>query len=251
MFTAVTARTDASNALLNSIQASSAVTAEERLDAYRANVRGAHFNALEQAFPVTREVLGARYWQRLLEQEIEILASTKADLHAYGDFVPGLLQAAQQRRPELEDFPYLTDLATLEWHVHRARFARDGPAFDWESFIALAPDLQAQAIFTPSWALKILDCRYPVDTIWRAHQAAEDAAPECESPAAYFIHRVDRFDVTVTRLNQESADLLVAICEGANLEMLSEVVIGKEPEAIIRLLFDWIRRGWIVGFEVR
>lgn len=246
----VTARDAVNDSLLNSIQATAGIGANERIEAYRANISGAHLNALDHAFPVTREVLGERYWRQLLEQEIEAFSSTVADLHAYGEFVPELLHAAQQRRPELEDFPYLADLATLEWHVHRARFAQDDPAFDWKSFRALTADIQSQASLTPSRALTVFRSSYLVDVIWHAHQTTGAHAPEAGLPAACCIHRINRFDVTVTRLSAAQTNLLVAIGGETSLEALSQAEGLIEPEEIIRQLYDWIQQGWIVGFEV-
>jgi len=237
--------------LLETIQVKGGISAGERIEAYRANVRAAHLNALDQAFPVTRDVLGARYWRHLLEKEVEFFNSDSPDLHTYGEFVPSLLQTLQRRRPVLEDFPYLRDLATLEWHVHCARFVADDPQFNWKDFAALAPDLQSRAILKPSLALKIFQSDYPVDTIWHAHQADEGAAHDSGAPAACCIHRVNRFDVTVTRLTPENTGLLVAIGNGISLDRLSEQEKLKPSEAIIRQLYNWIQRGWIVAFEVR
>ena len=248
---AVTGRDLVSHSLLETIQAKGGISAGERIEAYRANVRAAHLNALDQAFPVTRSVLGERYWRHLLEKEIEVFDSNSPDLHTYGEFVPGLLQTLQQRQPALEDFPYLRDLATLEWYIHCARFVADDPQFDWKAFAALAPNLQTRAILKPSLALKIFHSAYPVDTIWHEHQASESAASDSGSPTACCIHRVNRFDVTVTRLTPENADLLLAISNGISLEELSGQDKLKQPEMIIRQLHNWIQRGWVVAFEVR
>jgi hypothetical protein len=237
--------------LLNTIQARGDISVDERIKAYRANVRGAHLNALDQVFQVIREVLGARYWRQLLEEEIEAFASTSPDLHTYGEFVPSLLQTAQESRPELKDFPYLRDLATLEWHAHCARFALDDPQFNWKAFSALDPDLQSRVILRPGRALKVFHSRYPVDIIWHAHQATAAAAPESGLPAPICIHRVNRFDVTVTRLSLENANLLEAIANGISLDELYDQEKLRQSEAIVRQLYDWIQRGWIVAFEVR
>jgi hypothetical protein len=107
--------------LFASVRAHRNASADERLDAYRANIKGAHLQALDQAYPVLREVLGPRYWRQLLEAELPVYASSSPDLNAYGDFMPELLREAQRQRPELRDLPYLEALATLEWQVHRAR----------------------------------------------------------------------------------------------------------------------------------
>ncbi len=250
MFAAVTASAQVDSALLNSVNACGAASAQERLEAYRSNITGAHLNALDQAFPVTREVLGARYWQQLLAAEIRIFAAAQSDLHAYGDFVCGLLRAAQQRRPELADFPYLADLAALEWSVHAARFAPDDPVFDWNAFAVLSNEQQASATFQASAALKVLRSDFPVDVIWHAHQQMEDAYSAHETNLEFCVHRLNRFDVSVTRLGHNSANLLRAICNSASISTLSEIDQERSNQAIIEQLFSLIERGWIVAFKV-
>lgn len=251
LLAAVTGQKPASDSLLHSIQPARDINVGCRLEAYRANVMGAHLHALEQAFPVTREVLGARYWRQLLQEEIKSFESTTPDLHAYGEFVPKLLIRTRQHRPELRDFPYLGDLATLEWQVHCARFAPDDLPFDWGAFKALPPERQSRATLTLSRAFTIFRSKYPVDVIWYAHQAKEEAAPDLRQTATCCIHRINRFDVTVTRLNRQHANLLVAIRNGIGLENLAEAAEFKEPGQTIQQLYDWIRQGWIVGFEVK
>lgn len=250
MFAAVSATAPADLGLLDSINTSGTASAQVRLEVYRSNISGAHLNALDQAFPVTREVLGARYWQQLLVAEIACFAVAELDLHAYGAFVCGLLHTAQRCRPELADFPYLADLAALEWGVHTARFAADDPAFDWTAFAALANEQQANATLQPSAALKILRSDYPVDAIWHAHQQMERSYPQFEANPEFCVHRLNRFDVSVTRLGRNSANLLRALCERASISTLSEIDQEHSNVTLIEQLYSLIQRGWIVSFEV-
>ncbi len=251
VFAAVTTPAMAGSAMAGLINARGSAPADARLDVYRSNVAAAHIGALDHAFPVTREVLGAGYWQQLLAAEIHTFAATQADLHAYGDFVPGLLRAAQRCQPELAEFPYLADLAALEWSIHTVRFAPDTPAFDWQAFASLSDAQQTQAGLIVSAALKVFCADYPVDVIWHSHQQASDLNSEHEPQLACCIHRVNRFDVTVTRISAASADLLFALGNGASLVILAEADAEQSSQALIRQLYAWIQRGWIVGFEVR
>ena len=156
LVSAATGRDAPDAALLASVRAHRNASADERLAAYRANIKGAHLQALDQAYPVLREVLGPRYWRQLLEAELPFYGSPSPDLNGYGDFIPALLREAQPRRPELGDLPYLESLATLEWQVHRARLAADDDVFDWEAFAMLPGERQAQARVLRSKALSLL-----------------------------------------------------------------------------------------------
>ena len=156
MLEAVTRAGDADPELHSLIPQARDLGPEARLDAYRANIMGAHLDALDAVYPVTREVLGSRYWRQFLVQEIPEFGSPSPDLHEYGDFLPGLLGQAQKKHRELADFDYLGELAQLEWQVHLAQFKAPDPEFDWTTFQSLDPDRQMQVRFTLSPALHLM-----------------------------------------------------------------------------------------------
>jgi hypothetical protein len=243
---AATGRDECNEPLLRSIRADARAPVAERIAAYRANIRGAHLQALDSAFPVTREVLGPKYWGQLLESDVKASASASSDLNAYGGFVPALLATAQQHRPELRELPYLEELATLEWAVHRARFAADDPDFDWPAFAALSDEDQAQLQFLLSNALQVLRLQYPVDDIWRAHNG-HDGAPNAQADTiACCVHRAGRFDVEVSRMQEQDYALFETLPD-SRLGELSGT--GNVNDELVQRIFGWIRRGWITGFR--
>jgi hypothetical protein len=245
LVSAATGRGEPGPALLRSVRADQRASAGERFAAYRANVRGAHLQALDSAYPVLREVLGPRYWRQLLDAELPVYASPSPDLNAYGDFMPALLRGAQRRRAELRELPYLEALAMLEWQVHRARLAADEPAFDWGAFAKLPDEVQASATLVQSNALALLEPGYPVDCIWRSHQGIDAGENELAEDICCCVHRAGRFDIGVTRLDRQ---------EFEELQLLAAARIGAMyrdgNDALAHRIFAWIQRGWITGFEV-
>jgi hypothetical protein len=199
LVSAATGRDAPDAALLACVRAHRNASADERLDAYRANIKGAHLQALDQAYPVLREVLGPRYWRQLLEAKLPVYASSSPDLNAYGDFMPELLREAQRQRPELRDLPYLEALATLEWQVHRARFAADDAVFDWDAFASLPEDVQASARLLRSNALALLQLDYPVDAIWISHNGLDAGEDDDAGDSYCCVHRAGRFHNTYRR----------------------------------------------------
>ena len=242
---AATGRNEFETALLGSVRAQGNASASERLNAYRANVKGAHLQALDQAYPVLREVLGPRYWRQLLERELPVYASPSSDLNAYGDFMPELLRRARSERPELRELSYLDALATLEWHVHRARFAADDTAFDWDTFANLPGDVQASARFLRSKALAVVQLDYPVDQIWRSHNNLETVEDGKAERTYCCVHRTGRFDVGVTRLDRKEFEML----QSASTIPIGGLT-GADTEALAQQIVAWIRRGWITGFAI-
>lgn len=245
LLSATTGRDAPDAGLIESVRGDGPASADERLAAYRANVRGAHMQALDQAYPVLQEVLGPRYWRQLLETEVPAFASRSPDMNSYGEFMPALLRSAQERRAELQEMPYLEALAALEWQIHLARLAADDPVFDWEAFVNFPDERQARARLLPSNALALLRLDYPVDTIWRSHQGADTTADDDVFEVFCCVHRVERFDVGVTRISPQD----FAVLQAMPGERVAELH-GSGSATIARKIFGWIQRGWIVGFTV-
>ncbi len=220
-----------------------------RIGAYRANVADALFEALDNAYPVTREVLGPRYWRTLLAREIALSSSHSPDLDAYGDFVPGLLAGLQRARAELADFDYLADLARLEWRVHRLRFAARDATFPWREFAALSPSEQDACALSPANSLAVLASPYPVDALWRLHRAPGAETTTGAPPYVFCLHRATDFGITVTRLDRASAALMDGVLRGDRLDTLARLAPTDGRDELVRRLFAWIGAGWIAGFE--
>ena len=212
-----------------------------RLDAHRATIRDAHLGALDTAYPVCREVLGPKYWRRLLGEEIQAFGDAGPDLNRYGEFLPELLARAQARRPELAELGYLGELAALEWRVHEAGFAADDPPFDWAAFRALDDAGRERLRLAPSRALRLLRFEHPVDELWRRHRDGPPGWPP-QAPVRCCVHRAGRFEVSVARLDDGEAALLEALGAGRALGELP----GAEGDAA-GTLFRMIERGWIAA----
>ena len=244
MLEAVTRVEDADPGLSTLIPPTRGIRPETRLDVYRTNIRGAHLETLDAAYPVTRAVLGPRYWRQLLMQAIPAFGSRSPDLHEYGDFLPELLSRAQKSRQELAEFGYLGELAQLEWQVHLAQFKAPDPDFDWATFQALGSDHQMRVRFTLSHALHGMRFSQPVDALWHSHQKdGQDLPPQ--APVTCCVHRQQPFGVTVVRLSDNEWVLLEALADGRCLEALPT----KASQTTTQTLFNWIRRGWISGFQ--
>jgi len=221
-----------------------------RLNAYRANVVESHLNALDNAFPVVRKVLGARYWRQLLRSEISVYGSHSQDLHSYGSFVPELLRNAQCRQSELSEYGYLGDLAELEWIVHRTQFVADEQSFDWNAFRLLSAQEQSRAVLSTSATLSIFQSEYPIDRVWHVHRTSPPPElPDSTDEIMCCVHRDASFNVQLTRLTKRQTNRLKMLQLGTSLTEL-EAAIEIDQEGIVLELFDWIERGYVVGFRM-
>jgi len=127
---------------------------------YRGNVFGNWSGALAGAYPVVQRIVGEDYFAALARRYAAAHPSASGDLNEFGRaFAQFLGEDA-----DVQDLPYLPDVARLEWLAHRAYFAADPAPFD--------PARAGDARLAPACALLASD--WPVAKIWNAHQPDGD-----------------------------------------------------------------------------
>jgi hypothetical protein len=133
------------------------------------NARASLTNAIENAFPVTRRLVGANFFTEMAGQFVTAHPPTHGWLSAYGAEFPDFVF---QYKPVAE-LPYLPGIADLEWARVRAANTFDDPALDLKALAEMdMDDLENLALNLHS-AATIIRSSYPVFDIWQAHQHAD------------------------------------------------------------------------------
>ncbi|MDE2299453.1 MAG: putative DNA-binding domain-containing protein [Burkholderiales bacterium] len=144
----------------------------QRLGIHRNTVLGTLARALTLSFPAVHRLVGADFFDGAAGVFARERPPRCADLNAYGDEFADFLQ----RFEPAATLPYLADVARLEWAVNRALHAPDAAALDASSLVAAVSADPARLCFTPHPSVGLLYSAFPVDTVWRAVLAQDDAA---------------------------------------------------------------------------
>jgi Putative DNA-binding domain len=140
------------------------------LAAYRANAGAVAERALAGAYPTVAALLGEESFAALAHDLWQRHPPRRGDLAQWGGAVPDFI--AEQ--PGLASEPYLADSARLDWAVHEAGHAADAP--DAAPAVERLADSDPQALrLVLAAGSALVDSRWPVATIWHAHQR-DDAA---------------------------------------------------------------------------
>lgn len=138
------------------------------LAAYRANGHALAERALTAAFPVLTAMVGDECLQALARTLWHHHPSRHGDIAEWGGALPDWLA----HEPQLAAFPYLADVARVEWALHRAASAADAVA-DTASFALLTQrdpeDLTLQLV--PGTA--VISSPWPVVSLVQAHRSGE------------------------------------------------------------------------------
>lgn len=214
-----------------------------RFAVYRNNVRASLAAALEEAFPVLRQLVGEAFLRAMALQYVQASPPRSPVLLEYGedfgDFIAGFAPAA--------GLPYLADMARLEQLRVQSFHAADAQPLSPERFQAwrAQPERLAGLRLTLHPSLRLLRSGFAVLSLWQAHQIeAEDerdqalAALNLDASEDILVWR-PRLEVQVKVLPPGALEALFALQSGHHLgEALQSAaaVPGFELQAIFNLL---------------
>ena len=140
---------------------------EQRFNIYRNNVQHSLIEALEASFPVLRQLVGAQAFTSLATRFIRRSPPHSPYLVEYGDRLSSFLQSCA----ELSEYPFLAEVAKLEFQLLRSTHAADEIAIN-DQLVALAsdPDRLLASRFKFAAPTALMPLRYATATLWLAHQ---------------------------------------------------------------------------------
>ena len=197
--------------------------AGRRFDIYRNNVAVALIEALGEAFPVVRAVVGAEFFEAMAGVYIRAHPPSSPRMMVYGEsFAPFL-----ERFPPAADLPYLPDVARLEYTRRQAYHAADEPAADPAVLGGLAAARLTEARLWLQAACHVLRSAHPVHAIWR-YNATGDKAPVRPVAEDVLVSRPGD-EVLVQLLPPGGAAFLLALRAGAPLGRAAERAAADAP----------------------
>jgi hypothetical protein len=180
-----------------------------RFGIYRGNL-GAHWSrALSSAYPVLRRLVGDEFFDALARVYGRAHPAVDPDLNRFGaalpDFLAGFAPAAE--------YPYLADVARLEWAVHEAWFAPDADGAP-ATLAGLAPDAfaAARAVLHPS--LRLHASPWATAALWHAHQDGGPDFPDLLRADTHALVLRPRFDVLVHTIGAAEYAALSRLARG-------------------------------------
>jgi len=146
------------------------------LAAYRANAGALAERTLAAAYPTVQQVLGDDSFAALARAFWFRHPPMAGDMGLWGADLAGFMADAESLAAE----PYLPDLARLEWSVHAAERAADGPSDAQPVGLSLLAEHDPDALlFDLQPGTAVVVSQHPVVSIWQAHRstAADRFAP--------------------------------------------------------------------------
>lgn len=147
-----------------------AVDEHGRFNVYRNNLRITLRNALRTTFPAVEKLVGEDYFSALTLLYVERHPPRSPIMTEYGHDFAEFLSTFNP----LSDYPYLADVARIEFARVQAYHAADTDSFRIESEASAIAALDISAMLHPS--VTVVVSENPALSIWRS-QLEPDAAP--------------------------------------------------------------------------
>ena len=231
--------------------------AAERLDIYANMYFYRLLDALKEDYPRLLEAIGAGRFHNLITDYLLRHPSKHPSLRFLGEALPAFAAA----HPLASDYPWLHDLARLEWDRVEVFDAPDAASLGRDDLAGLPQERAGEARFALVPACRIRRYDYDVALLWRELKDAEASRSQTNEPP-----RVSRrttwlriwrqnFVVYHRRIEEDEARALESLHGGAPLESICQqlaagITIEKATGRIGLLMQAWIEDGLLASFEL-
>lgn len=186
----------------------------ERFALYRGNLTAGWDKVLSSAYPVLRQLVGEEFFSALTRAFGMAHPSDSGDLNQFGAHFARFLAGFEH----VAAYPYLPDMARLEWALHRAHYAPDAPALDGAALGALDPAAFELARFALHPACTLIASDWAVAPLWFAHQAGSGVDfPDDLAQASWAVVARLAFRPVLTSLSAASHAALSCLGAGSTM----------------------------------
>lgn len=192
----------------------------ERLDIYYNNTLLNLTDILAGTYPILQKIVGKRFFETISCNYIETYTQSTGNRHKYGAMLNEFLSSYQ---PVVE-WPYLPDVAAIEWAYFQAEIADDALTIDFNDLTTLISK-QPDFVLSPHPGVHFVDQRFNALEIWQEHQKKEIGAITLqENPQTILIWRDQKNVVLLKEISTSLKKLLIFCKEGKSFsDAMSQV----------------------------
>ena len=220
---------------------------EARLEIYAHHVLTTLTAALESTYPVLCRLVDRRFFAYAANRYIRTEPPAGPCLFEYGASFAHFLAAF----PACRDWPYLPDVARLEWAMNAALHAPGAAPIEPARLASVPAKHMPRLTFALDPSLSLVGSPWPVDRIWRANQDEDAGSVDLAAGATRLeIRRADD-GVTMRALDAATFALRGGLAAGRTLEDASAEAFAADPSFdLARALADLLAERILVDFAV-
>jgi hypothetical protein len=237
--------------ILEYIQPSKKLSAEEHIRIYQSSVFGAKQKVLSEIYPVCHKLVGDEFFLAMINNYIPNSISRSPDLASYGADFYSFIQEFEPAK----SLDYLSDVARLEWAWHKIYNAPNASGIDFQKLAACYVVSGEKIIFSLPPDSSLLSSSYPILRIWEVNQDSYEADQTIilpEKTQFYLMVWRDRLTMRMDILSSIEYQILSWVKDKHTLGDICEKVNELFPDVKFEeMLPNLVQQGWIAAFAVR
>jgi hypothetical protein len=234
--------------LLHLIVETDKMPVTERLSVYAEAYFSRLLEALENDFEVTAHVLGEEF-PRICAEYLEVHPSRSSNIENVGRSLPEFLKSHELA----SEYPFVAELASLEWGKTEAFYAYDSDKIDPASLKGATEESWGNATFKIDPSLRAYSFQYPVDQLLSAEstdQLKDRIKKIKKTPAFVFVQKIEGWP-QVRPVSEDQFKAIQSMKAGKTLGELVSNLQEAEPSELMAWFSQWMQTGLIseVYFE--
>ncbi|MGB3508290.1 MAG: DNA-binding domain-containing protein [Microcoleaceae cyanobacterium] len=229
------------------IKAPNNLTPAESLAIYRNNVVGNLSSTLKSIYPVCCQLVGEKFFNATALKFINQFPALSPNLGDYGEQFPDFIA----NFTPVKHLPYLSDVASIEWHWHRVFCGEDTKGLDFQALGEIPQEKWEELIFYLPKNSVLLESVYPIHRIWQVNQPdyqGDEIVSLEEGGIKIFLWR-QGYDMRIDLPNDIEWELLTAFQGNYPLKIICEKLAAAAPKVDVGFLLPlFVQRGWIADF---
>ncbi len=200
---------------------------EHRFALYRGNLGATWSKTLGAAYPVIQLLVGEEFFGGLAQAYGHAHPSDSGDLNRFGAHFGAFLRGF----PHVADFPYLPDMAALEWALHRAHYAPSAEGVTAQQMAALTPQQIETARLQLHPACTLLASDWATVALWQAHQPGSGVPfPDQLAAPSHGLVTRPRWKTRVLPLSAASHAALSVLAAGGQLGAALDAAFERDDD---------------------
>ncbi len=176
----------------------------ERLDIYYNNTLLGLADILTATYPVLQKIVGENFFRTVAHFYIESNSQITGNRHTYGGELASFLRSYE---PAVS-WPYLPDIAAIEWAYFQASIAEDALALDFSGLTDLISE-HPDFILSLHPGVHCIKLNFNALEIWQEHQKNKiETIKLQESPQTVLIWRDQKDDIFLQKISEPLKKLL-------------------------------------------
>lgn len=192
---------------------------------YRNNVMSSLVDALADRFPVTHALVGTEFFRAMGRLFVREHLPSSRLMMFYGEELPDFIASFGPA----SSVPYLADVAKLEAAWSRAYHAADAKSLGTAALGAFDSRSLASSSLRLHPSLHLIRSRYPIATLWDAHQSGTSGGVDLEAAENVLIVRADA-EVLMHRLTPEAFAFVDSLHRGQCIEQAADAALAESQE---------------------